>query len=161
MATAFLSVLKCFNGNMVASSRMFYALGRRGLVPGGVAYVHPRNQTPSTAVLWVGLVTVICVFGGDAILIPVSEVGSVTAAVGWMAACASLARMKPSGKESIAVMVGLTVTGALVLMKVVPAVPGHFTVYEWIAVAVWSALGLALHRGAREPALATAVATQD
>ncbi len=158
MATAFLSVLKCFNGNMVATSRMFFALGRRGLVPSGVSYVHPRNRTPSVAVLCVGFATVVCVFGGDAILIPVSEVGSVTAAVGWMAACASMARMKPSGKESIAVAVGLTVTAVLVLMKVVPAIPGHFTVYEWIAMAAWSALGLALHRGARQPALAPAVA---
>ena len=47
MATAFLSVLKCLNGNMVATSRMLYALGRRGLAHPGVAYVHPRNLTPS------------------------------------------------------------------------------------------------------------------
>ena len=158
MATAFLSVLKCFNGNMVATSRMFYALGRRGLVHPGVGYVHSRNRTPSVSVVCVGLATAIAVFGGDAILIPVSEVGSVTAAVGWMAACASLARMKPTSKELTAVVVGLTVTAGLVLMKVVPAVPGHFNVYEWMAVAVWSALGLALHRGSRQPALAVAQA---
>jgi hypothetical protein len=40
----------------------------------------PRNLTPSVAVLWVGLAPAIAVFGGDAILIPVSEVGSATAA---------------------------------------------------------------------------------
>ena len=26
---------------------------------------------------------------------------------------------------------------ALALMKVVPLVPGHFTMYEWLAMAVW------------------------
>jgi amino acid transporter len=161
MATAFLSVLKCFNANMVAASRMFFGLGRRGLVHPGVGYVHPRNLTPSVAILCVGLATVIAVFGGDAILVPVSEVGSVTAAVGWMAACASLGRMKPTSKELTAVVVGLTLTAVLVLMKVIPAVPGHFNVYEWIAVAVWSVLGLALHRGSRQPALATAAAQAD
>jgi hypothetical protein len=31
----------------------------------------------------------------------------------------------------------------MALMKVVPFVPGHFTVYEWIALAVWIALGAA------------------
>jgi hypothetical protein len=28
------------------------------------------------------------------------------------------------------------------LMKVVPLVPGHFTVYEWLALGVWIALGV-------------------
>jgi hypothetical protein len=32
------------------------------------------------------------------------------------------------------------------LMKVVPAIPGHFTVYEWLALGVWIALGAISHR---------------
>ena len=149
MAAAFLSMLKCFNGNMVASSRMFFALGRRGLVNGGVAYVHPQNRTPSVAVVWVGLFTAILVFGGDSILIPVAEVGSVTVAVGWMAACASFVRMKPPAAGQIAAVAGLIVTTLMVLMKLIPTIPGHFTVYEWIAVAIWSCLGLLLYGGSR------------
>jgi len=30
---------------------------------------------------------------------------------------------------------------AMLLMKVVPAIPGHFTVYEWLALGIWIALG--------------------
>ena len=30
---------------------------------------------------------------------------------------------------------------AMLLMKVVPAIPGHFTLYEWLALGVWIALG--------------------
>jgi small basic protein len=37
--------------------------------------------------------------------------------------------------------VGLLVGIAMGLMKVVPAVPGHFTMYEWIALAAWIAVG--------------------
>ena len=145
MATAFLSVLKCFNGNMVAASRMFFALGRRGLVHRGVAYVHPHNRTPTVAVVWVGLATAVVILGGESILVPVAEVGSVCAAVGWMAACASFVRMKPPAGGQIAAVVGLIVTTLMVLMKMIPAIPGHFTVYEWIALAIWSCLGLLLH----------------
>ena len=157
MATAFLSVLKCFNGNMVAASRMLFALGRGGLVHPGLSYVHPQNRTPSVAVMWVGLTTVIIVLGGESILVPVAEVGSVCAAVGWMAACASLFRMKPAAAAFIAALAGLIVTTVLVLMKLIPTIPGHFTVYEWIAVAIWSALGLLLHRGARPEAFTHSV----
>jgi basic amino acid/polyamine antiporter, APA family len=154
MAAAFLSMLKCFNGNMVASSRMFFALGRRGLVHPGVAHVHPRNRTPSVAVICVGLASAIIIFGGQSILVPVAEVGSVSSAVGWMAACASFLCMKPPTLGQSAAVAGLIVTVIMVLMKVIPAIPGHFSVYEWIAVAVWSCLGLLLHRGSEQKKLA-------
>jgi CHASE2 domain-containing sensor protein len=32
----------------------------------------------------------------------------------------------------------------MILMKIVPAIPGHFSAYEWLALGVWSLLGLAL-----------------
>jgi amino acid transporter len=155
MATAFLSVLKCFNGNMVAASRLFFGLGRRGMVPSSVGHVHPENRTPTVAVLWLGLATAAITCGGESLLVPVAEVGAVTAAVGWMAACASFLRMKPSKTEQLAAVAGLVVTILLVLMKLIPAIPGHFTVYEWIAVAIWSGVGLLLHRGKQTPGPAT------
>jgi hypothetical protein len=31
-------------------------------------------------------------------------------------------------------------------MKVVPAIPGHFSIYEWIALAIWIVLGALLAR---------------
>jgi len=147
MAAALLSVLKCFNGNMVAASRLLFGLGRRGFVHPQMAHVHPENRTPSVAIVCLGIATVLITLGGDSILVPVAEVGSVAAAVGWMAACASFARMKPSLAGRLAAFAGLLVTAALVLMKVIPFVPGHFTIYEWIAVAAWCAIGWLLHRG--------------
>ena len=146
MAAAFLSLLKCFNGNMVAASRLFFALGRRGMVHPELAYVHPENRTPTVAVVWLGVATAIVIFGGDSMLVPIAEVGAVTAAVGWLAACASFIRMKPSAGRQTAAIAGLIVATILVLMKLIPGIPGHFTVYEWIAVAAWSAIGLLLHR---------------
>jgi hypothetical protein len=29
----------------------------------------------------------------------------------------------------------------MILMKIVPVVPGHFTAYEWLALGIWIALG--------------------
>jgi APA family basic amino acid/polyamine antiporter len=151
LAAALLSLFKCFNGNFVAASRLFFALGRRGMVDSRVGTIHPQHQTPSTAVLCVGLTTAACMLLGDAILVPVTEVGSVACAIGWSATCAAclaLSRFKPgvvtlsAGERAIA-WFGLAVGIAMALMKVVPFVPGHFTMYEWIAMAVWIALGAA------------------
>jgi len=149
LAAALLSLFKCFNGNFVAASRLFFALGRRGMVDSRVGTVHARFHTPSAAVLCVGLATAACMLLGDAILVPVTEVGSVACAVGWSATCAAclaLAGARPSlitlsSIERGVARFGFAVGIAMALMKVVPLVPGHFTLYEWIALGVWVAIG--------------------
>ena len=151
LAAALLSLFKCFNGNFVAASRLLFALGRRGMVDGRAGAIHARYQTPSTAVLLVGLATAACMLLGDSILVPVTEVGSVACAVGWSATCASclaLTRVRPdvmmlSAVERAVAWSGLAVGIAMALMKVIPFVPGHFTVNEWMALGVWIALGVA------------------
>jgi basic amino acid/polyamine antiporter, APA family len=144
LSAALLSLFKCFNGNFVAASRLVFAMGRRGLIDARAGAVHPVNQTPSFAVLSVGLATALCMFLGDAILVPVTEVGSVASACGWLASCAAYYAMAPSQRERViagfAVLVGL----AMILMKVFPSVPGAFTRYEWLTLAIWILLGALL-----------------
>ena len=146
LTAALLSLFKVFNGNFVAASRMLFAVGRRELVDHRLGYVHPRNQTPSTAVLCIGVATASCMFLGDAILVPVSEVGSVASAVGWLAACAAYHRMAARPRERMIAAVGVIAGALMILMKIVPAVPGHFTIYEWLALGIWIALGASLRR---------------
>jgi basic amino acid/polyamine antiporter, APA family len=141
MASALVAVLRTFNGNMVASSRMLFAMGRRNMLDHRMGYVHPRNQTPSVAVIVVGIGTSFAVFLGQAALVPILEVGAVAAAIGWMAACASYSCMKPALAGRAAAVFGLLVTVLMVLVKVVPIIPGHFTRYEWVAVAIWAVIG--------------------
>ncbi|HWW13179.1 MAG TPA: APC family permease [Candidatus Dormibacteraeota bacterium] len=158
LVAALLSLLKCFNGNFVAASRMVFALGRRGLVEPRVGQIHAQHQTPSAAVLCIGLATAVCMLLGDAILVPITEVGSVACAIGWAATCAAYLYMGRAGKlpghsklspvEWFVAVFGLLVALAMLLMKVVPAIPGHFTIYEWIALGIWIVLGAISHRRA-------------
>ncbi len=150
LAAALLSLVKCFNGNFLAASRLIFALGRRSMVAPQVGAVHARFRTPSAAVACVGFATAACMLLGDAILVPVTEVGSVACAIGWAATCAAclaLARSRPdfvslSATEWVIAALGFLVAVAMALMKVVPAIPGHFSAYEWLALAVWILLGL-------------------
>jgi amino acid transporter len=146
LASALLSLLKVFNGNFIAASRLLFALGRRELVNEHLAWVHPVNRTPARAIVWTGIATGACMFLGRAILVPISEVGSVASAIGWFAACAAYFRMKPSGGQRVIAALGMLVGLVLVLMKVVPLVPGHFDLREWLALALWGGLGVALKR---------------
>jgi basic amino acid/polyamine antiporter, APA family len=155
LAAALLSLFKCFNGNLVAASRLFFAMGRRGMIAPRAGAIHKRYQTPSVAVLCVGIATAICMLLGDAILVPVTEVGSVACAIGWAATCAAYLALRSrspattSSSEYCVAGLGLLVAIALALMKVVPLVPGHFTMYEWLAMAVWVVLGLLASRRSR------------
>lgn len=141
MGSALVALVQAFNANIVASSRLLFAMSRRNLLNPWMSRVHPQNQTPSIAVIAVGLATGLTIFLGEALLVPILEVGAISAAVAWMAACASYYKMKPRGLGRAAAVFGLLVTSAMILVKLVPWVPGHFTWHEWVALAVWGALG--------------------
>jgi APA family basic amino acid/polyamine antiporter len=154
---AFLSLLKIFNGNFVAATRMLYALGRRDLVHPGLGRVHATFGTPVAAIALMAALTMGAAMFGDAILVPITEVGSLAVGVGWLSACAAyILRQKkgpyPSFDDAASETgarplflpyAGAAVSVAIVLMKAIPAVPGSFTRAEWTAFAAWSATGLA------------------
>jgi basic amino acid/polyamine antiporter, APA family len=144
LTAAMLSLFKVFNGNFIAASRLLFAMGRRGLISDRAARIHPSNQTPSAAVLCIGIATALCMFLGDAILVPISEVGSVASAIGWLAACAAYYQMKPAPRERLIAALGALIGLMMILMKIVPGIPGHFATYEWLALAIWVAIGLTL-----------------
>ncbi len=149
MGSALVALVQAFNANIIASSRLLYAMSRHNLLNPVMSGVHPRNRTPVTAILTIGLATAATIFIGEALLVPILEVGAVSAAVGWMAACASYCRMQPGGWGRAAAVWGLFVTSAMILVKLLPWVPGHFTWHEWVALGIWAALGLAA-RASRE-----------
>ena len=124
---------------------MLFSFGRRGTIPARFGVVHEKFQTPSVAIWGVTLATIGGLLLGDALLVPVTEVGSMSAASGWFAACVSFLLVeKRAGARWIAAL-GTLVALLLVTMKVVPAFPGHFSWPEWIALALWLGIGAGLH----------------
>jgi hypothetical protein len=83
-------------------------------------------------------------FLGDAILVPITEVGSVASATGWLAACAAYYAMGPRPLQRLIAGFGVAVGALMILMKILPGIPGRFTGPEWLALAIWVVLGAAL-----------------
>jgi len=77
-----------------------------------------------------------------------------------MAACASCYRLNPSRGARAAATFGLFITSMMVLVKIVPIVPGHFSRYEWIALANWLTLGFLVRWRAKEAQSETIVTAQ-
>ena len=162
LVMATFGLFQCFNGNFAASTRMLFAFSRNGSLLPPLGRVHTRFQTPSNAVLALSAGTLAAIFLGDSLLVPVTEVGSASSAFGWLAACVSfllvLRRggagqpraskpLQPSSSNlGIIATFGSLAALALVLMKFLPIFPGHFSVAEYVALAIWLLLGLALRR---------------
>ena len=144
---ALLGLFQCFNGNFAASTRLLFAYGRRGTIPAGFGMVHQKFQTPSVAVLGITVGTLGGLLLGDALLVPVTEVGSMASALGWLAACVSFWIVDRRAGMRMVTGLGILVSLTLVLMKVLPVFPGHFSPAEWIAFGIWVVLGIALHWG--------------
>jgi amino acid transporter len=140
-AAALVSLVKIFNANFVAAARIVFALGRNGSLPHVFGDVHSRHQSPWAAVLLIGAVTIVASFGGDRLLVAIAEVGSFASAIGWLATSASLARLG-SGRERAIAFIGVLVAGSFALLKILPGVPGHFTLMEYVSLAAWIGIGV-------------------
>jgi amino acid transporter len=145
LVMAFFGLFQCFNGNFVASSRLLFAYGRRKTIPALFGKIHEKFQTPSVAIIGIAAATLVGLLLGDALLVPVTEVGSMASAVGWLAACASFWAVERNARMRLVSGLGIAVSLLLVAMKLLPFFPGHFSVAEWAALALWLALGFLLH----------------
>jgi amino acid transporter len=148
MFAVLLSLLKIFNGNFLTSTRLLFAMGRRGLLDTRLATVDPRLQTPRVAVIFAGCITFVSSFLGQAVLVPISEVGSLAAAAGWLATsaafCAGAGNVATTPRLKLIGYLGVVIALLMILMKVVPAIPGSFGKYEYLALICWIALGFLL-----------------
>src|SRR5689334_15830661 len=118
---AMFGLFQCFNGNFVASSRLLFAYGRHRTIPSRFGKVHEKFLTPSVAILGITAGTFVGVLLGDALLVPVTEVGSMASALGWFAACLSLWVVEKRASMRLVAGLGIAVSMLLFLMKVLPA----------------------------------------
>jgi APA family basic amino acid/polyamine antiporter len=130
LTMALFGLFQCFNGNFAASTRLLFAYARRGTVAPRFATIHTRFSTPSVAIIGITAGTLFGLLLGDAILVPVTEVGSMASALGWLAACLSFWLVEPSLRMRLITTLGMCVSLLLLLMKLIPAFPGHFTHYK-------------------------------
>ncbi len=158
MGSALVALVQAFNANMIASSRVLFAMARRNLIAPRLDYVHPVTQAPTLAIAVVAVGTMLTMFLGEAGLVPILEVGAVSSALGWMAACVAFYCMKPHWAGRLAAAFGILMTGLMVSAKVMPFVPGHFTVYEWLALGIWATLGFLISMPGRAKKSALALA---
>jgi hypothetical protein len=116
-------------------------MGRGALLGGPLGKVHARFQTPAAAIVLVGGLGVLGTFLGRAVLVPISEVGSLTCALAWLATALAFCRGAGGTLRRGPWLLGasgVVVSGLLVLIVVT-----SFGLYHWLALAGWVLFGLA------------------
>ena len=147
MLAVLLSLLKIFNGNFITATRLLFAMGRRRMLDRRLSAIHGAYRTPTVPVLFVGLITALAALLGQAVLIPISEVGSLASATGWLATCLAFcfgAGDAATRRSRLVGVIGALIAAALICMKLLPWIPGSFGRFEYLALGVWVALGLTL-----------------
>lgn len=139
LLAALASLVKIYNGNLVAGTRLIYALGRAGALPAALGNVQAQWATPGAAIVAATVASAAATLLGDAVLVPITEVASLASACGWLAACLACLRLESRGRAIAAL--GALVSLALAMMKVLPFVPGHFGLAEVAALGIWLAVG--------------------
>src|SRR5262249_24467194 len=107
-----------------------------------LATVDQRYRTPSSAIVLAGLITAGASLLGRAVLIPISEVGSLACALGWLATC--LALCAGAGGQITRSTRMLGAGAALVGVAFAAIAISSFGPYHVLTLVGWAALGLIL-----------------
>jgi APA family basic amino acid/polyamine antiporter len=146
-------ILTSWNGFLLGASRLVYALAQSGMLPAWFARIHPRFRTPSNAVLFIGVLSVLAPFFGQQTLIWMVDAGGISIVTAYLMVAVSfvmLRRREPhmerpfraAGGTATGVIAGALSLGLGVLY--LPGMPAALVwPYEWLLLGLWWIVGLA------------------
>jgi amino acid transporter len=154
-----LGLVTSFNGCFLAGCRVVFAMGRGGLLPRALGDVQGKYKTPYKAIFFVSLITLIGPFLGRTSLNPIVNVGSLAYVCGWFMTCLSAVRLRRLApqlnrpfrvKRKIFLYLGTLVSGALILLMIVPGSSAQLAwPLEYAILATWMLLGFIGYRWRR------------
>lgn len=139
------------NGFYVAASRLLLAMSRENMIPRWFGQVSPKFQTPSHAVFAVMAVCLLAPwFGRQAIgwVVDMCSCGTIigylyTCLAAWKLAQAELRDGLPHAKRDLVFAVlGAVLSVAILLLLLIPGMPGAMGKESWIAFLAWIAVGM-------------------
>ena len=159
LAVGLIGLLTSWNGFFLAGTRVLFALGRARIIPPVFGRTHTKFGTPTTAVLFSGVVTFLSASLGKGALTAFVDAGSLGIVLAFVGVAVSLVKLRrsfPQLHRPYRVPGGWTlpmaaITGSLllVLVMVVPGSPGALTPLEWWIVAGFLVLGVVFWFAAR------------
>lgn len=152
-------ILTSWNAFLAAGSRVMLSMGESGMLPAWFTKVHPKYNTPSNSVLFIGGASMIAPFFGKQLLTWISNAASLSTVIAYCLVAVSflvLRKNEPDMVRPYKVKYG-NLVGAIavvlslgMLMLYLPGMPSGLGKPEWIIVAIWTVLGVGMHIAARK-----------
>lgn len=151
-------ILTSWNAFLAAGSRVMLSMGESGMLPVWFTKVHPKYNTPSNAVLFIGGASMIAPFFGKQLLTWISNAASLSTVIAYCLVAVSflvLRKNEPDMVRPYKVKNGTLVGTIAVVLSVgmlllyLPGMPSGLGKPEWIIVAIWTVLGVGMHIAAR------------
>ncbi|NLT48645.1 MAG: APC family permease [Clostridiales bacterium] len=154
IVAALCGIMTSWNGFILGATRVIFAMGRAKMLPPVFGKVHPKYQTPTAAIILVGLITCLSPLLGKSALVWFVDASAFGTVVAYcMVACSFVALRK---KEPDLARPYMVKSGGLIgIIAVAVAVffimlylpiftPGLVWPYEWFMVFGWIILGAVL-----------------
>ncbi|MDR0423996.1 MAG: APC family permease [Clostridiales Family XIII bacterium] len=151
IAAAMCGILTSWNGFIVGATRVLFSMGRAKMLPAVFGKVHPKYESPTAAIILVGLLTCISPLMGKSALVwfvDASAFGTVVAyfmvALSFLALRRSEPNLARPYKVKGGTLVGLLAIGVagFFLYLYLPIGPGALLPVEWALVLGWVLLGV-------------------
>ncbi|WP_017975073.1 APC family permease [Actinopolyspora halophila] len=144
-------ILTSWNGFLLGASRLIHAMASSGMLPSWFGKIHPRFDTPSNAVLFVGGLSLIAPLFGEKMLTWLIDAGGFAIVVAYLMVATSflvLRYREPDMPRPFRVRCGRTVGGLALALSLglaalfLPGMPsGLDWPPEWIILGGWALLG--------------------
>ncbi|UOQ44200.1 APC family permease [Halobacillus salinarum] len=145
-------IITSWNSFIIGGSRVLYAMAQSGMLPRWFGRLHPKYNTPSNSILFIGLLSMLAPLLGRSALVWIVDAGGlgiVTAYFFVALAFITLRKKEPdlarpfkAAKSPVYGYLALLLSFGFIVLYL-PGMPAALVwPYEWIMVAGWALLGI-------------------
>lgn len=145
-------IVTSWNSFLIGGSRAIFAMAESNMIPSAFSKLHPKHKTPITALILVGILSLMAPFFGRTMLVWISDAASFTCCLAYCIVGVSfllLRKKEPQLERPFRVkhykVVGVSaiaMSGFMVIMYIIPGTGCTLVRQEWIIVGSWAILGL-------------------
>ncbi|MFS0647116.1 APC family permease [Siminovitchia sp. 179-K 8D1 HS] len=157
---ALMGVITTFNGFLLAGSRLIFSFSQSGFLPKAFSKRHPKYKTPTGALLFMTVITVVGILLGSGVLLPFIIMGGISFLIAWF--CMALASVMlrksqptlnrpykiPGGTKTA--YIATFFSGLFLLLMIIPGTPISMGKIEYILFVAWMILGFFVFIGVKK-----------
>ena len=139
------------NGFYIATSRLILSIARSKFLPSWFAGIHPKHQTPHTAIIFTMLCCLLTPWAGRAVvawIVDMCSVGTVIAYAFTCLTCYKVVQANPQGTAlgKCTAICGAVISVAILALLITPGSPAMISMECWIIMGVWTVLGFLFYK---------------